>query len=190
MVNEADFLQEPPRLFYGNQCRVLEEQLSIAENILNKEASPDDVSSADPFWPQSALTELRRVTKLRKTLIKGCYGEPCHKSYLRLGERTEAFVEILKAIIWCFSVVFYYNTMRRFSPLNSSLATNKFPREFAAVPCRVGNEEQFLLQKAALANQKELEASIDIWIQNPGCNAKECGRPLGQHDDPLICLAD
>ena len=78
-LGEADS-QESTRHFFENQCRVLKKKLSIAEEILIQEASLDDVSSADLLWPQSVLTELRRVVELGKSLI-----ELCHEDKLSQG---------------------------------------------------------------------------------------------------------
>lgn len=105
-VDGADSPPGPPRHFYRSQCRVLEEEILIAEEILNIEKAP---LSATCFWPQLALTELLGVVKLGRTLIQDCrHDEVCHKAYLRQVERTQAFAETLKEIVWCMSQVTFY----------------------------------------------------------------------------------
>lgn len=115
-----------PFNFYKNQCRVLESQLSLAEKILNIEIPLDDVTSIFLFCPKSALTELRQLLKVGKTLIEDCREVPCLKAYLRQGARTQAFTKMLKEIFWCRSVAFYYISKRKFS--EDSIAMNEFPQ--------------------------------------------------------------
>ena len=51
--------------FYRNQCRVLEKQLSDAEEVLIKHKSPGGgtLASAGLFWPKFTLLELQRLLK-------------------------------------------------------------------------------------------------------------------------------
>ncbi|KAG0586806.1 hypothetical protein KC19_2G119000 [Ceratodon purpureus] len=172
-----------PGHFYGNQCNVLKEQLSLAKEILIKGRESRVISTGDPLWPKLALTELHRLVKLGRTLIKDCHHDKlCLKAYLRQGERAQAFSEILKEIVWCKSVVgFYHDNMEQVF----STAMDEFS-EF-----KLGDEELYLLQNAAGNDQKELLASLDSWIRKHPCSAKECGRPLSQHqaNDADSCLA-
>ncbi|KAG0615935.1 hypothetical protein M758_5G077500 [Ceratodon purpureus] len=180
-----------PRNFYINQCRVLEEQLSFAEEMSNQIISRDVTDllpSANLLWPKSALTELRRVLSVGKSLIQECHNEPCLKAYLKQGERAQAFVETLKEIVWCMSVVFYYNNIKGSLKENPNLMANdQFP--FVKLGAY---KELHMLQKAALADQAELVTSLNIWIQNHYgvCSAKECGaRPEDEGKVPPFCIA-
>jgi serine/threonine protein kinase len=155
-----------PCNFYRNQCRVLKKQLSDAEEILNKHTSPawcdGTVSSAGLSWPQSALLELRRILKVGESLIEGCHNESCFKAYMRRGERTQAFAETVKEIIWCTSVGFYNGTTSL--PKNASMSMNEFP-----LP--------------------ELGAYKELWIERHQCSANECGGPDQQVEDSPLCIA-
>lgn len=176
------------RNFYENQCSVLQQQLSFVEEILKKETSTSSdvlVSSltADLFLPQLALAELHRVLKAGRNLIEDCHDEPCLKAYLKQGERTLAFSELLKEIIWCLSVVFYYNS-KGCTPGNPDIVMDEFPL------AKLGAyKELYMLQKEALNDQKELLISLDVWIQSHLCGAVECGRPEQHQGDDSLCLA-
>lgn len=64
---------------FANQCTFLEEHLSLAKELLDKEMLLADDSSlqvAYLFWPQyAAPAELRRVITVGRSLIDGCKRE-------------------------------------------------------------------------------------------------------------------
>ncbi|KAG0606482.1 hypothetical protein M758_9G144100 [Ceratodon purpureus] len=166
--------QESDRHFFQNQSRVLGEQISIAKDIFSNHA-------LEPC-PESALPELRRVIKIGETLIEGCRNEICaHKAYLRLEDRTKAFEETLTEILWCISVVFC-SKEKCLSGNPSVLAMGEFPQAM------LGAKEKYVLQKAALADEEVLLASLDIWIDKHVCSAEECGCYQRQPNGAL-CLA-
>lgn len=175
-----------PCNFYRNQCRVLKKQLSDAEEILNKHTSPawcDGTDSSAGFsWPQSALLELRQMLKVGESLIEGCHNESCFKAYIRRGERTQAFAETVKEIIWCMSVGFYNGTTSL--PKNTSMSMNGFP-----LPELGAYKELYMMQEAASEDEKDLLNALDVWIERHRCSANECGGPAHQEEDSPICIA-
>ena len=82
-------------------------------------------------------------------------------------------------------MAFDYNSKRGMQE-NPSMSMDEFPKIKAELKFL-----KYLLQKAALADQKELHTSLDNWIQNHSCGTKECGTPLNEHEteDTPMCLA-
>ncbi|KAG0611191.1 hypothetical protein M758_7G122600 [Ceratodon purpureus] len=168
------FVRRADGHFFQNQCAVLEDQISITNKVIS---TPDRT-----LVPESALPELRRVVRIGETLIEGCQNEICaHKAYLRLEDRTKAFEETLTEILWCISVVFC-SRVRCLSGNPSVIAMGEFPRAM------LQSKEKYVLQKAALADEEVLLASLDIWNDNHVCSAKECGRHQ-QQSSGALCLA-
>ncbi|KAJ7528149.1 hypothetical protein O6H91_16G086500 [Diphasiastrum complanatum] len=188
-VQNSQFVGRPTHTI----TEFLQQQLSPAEEVVKKLdytlITPRDVSvssgtGADLIWPQSALKELRRVLKAGGTLIEACHNEHCLKAYLRQGERTLAFSQLLKEIMWCMSVVYHYNNIKGCMPGNSDIVMDEFPL------AKLGAyKELYMLQKEASTDEKELLTSLDLWIQSHVCSAKECGRPEQQQANDFLCLA-
>ena len=170
--------------FYRNQCRVLEKQLSDAEEVLIKHKSPGGgtLASAGLVWPKLGLLELQRLLEAGRILIEDCVNDTCLKAYLRRGERTLAFTATLKELIWCMSLG-YYNS-RRCLPGRSSMAMDDFP-----LPDLGASKELYMLQIATSDDERELQEAIDEWIGKHECSVNECGGPQRQPKDPPMCIA-
>ena len=116
------------------------------------------------------------MLKVAEGFIKECCSELCLKAALRLGDRTRAFAEAFKEVGWYTSVV--YIIIRHTK--DPSVEREEFPE------ARVVYTEQFMLEKAAKADEQALKLELERWRQEHLCSVEVCG--VEQQGDPL-CLA-
>lgn len=101
------------------------------------------------------LPELKRVLTRAKSLSEDCCRElvPLEAALLH-AERSEAFVDILKEIQWCTSVVFH------------TIVCGKLESDFRALKdfpwqAQLGNHEQFLLENATKEDWQQLLGELE-----------------------------